>query len=88
MTFVRKDPVERGDLLGRAELRMLQEALKASMEVQTEGLTPVKSNDGENDSYLPTYNKLLEAQGKSAMKALTVMLKIFLRPSTVMVLVF
>ena len=65
-------PSGKMDPLGRAELRMLQEALKASMEVQTEGLTPVKSNDGENDSYLPTYNKLLEAQGKSAMKALNV----------------
>ena len=32
----------------------------------------MKSNDSENDSYLPTYNKLLEAQGKSAMKALNV----------------
>ena len=72
MSFTpRKAPSIR-DPLVRAEERMMQEAIKASLEPDSEVLTPVKTVHGEAQSYLAMYNKILGEQGRSLVSAIDV----------------
>ena len=60
------------DPLSRAEERMVQDALKASLADSSETLSPLKSMPDSESGLLTTYNAVLKEQGRSLLTALDV----------------
>ena len=72
MCFTPKRQPSCRDPLERAEERMLQDALKASLEEKFETLSPLKTLKEGEPALLVTYNTILKAQGRSEITALDV----------------
>ena len=72
MCFTPKRQASCRDPLERAEERMLQDALKASLEEKFETLSPLKTLKEGEPALLVTYNTILKAQGRSEITALDV----------------
>ena len=60
----RRQPTIR-DPLTRAEERMVQDALKASLQDSAEALSPLKSMPDGASGLLTRYNSVLKAQGRT-----------------------
>jgi len=73
MLFTPRRQQSTRDPLERAEQRMVQDALKASLqEVHGNPLSPVKCIPGEEPGFLSTYNRVLKSQGRTEITALDV----------------
>ena len=70
LTFTPKQPASIRNPKARAEERMLQEAIKASLVHESDQLTPVKSDTPAPKTYATVYNPILRAQGRSLLDAL------------------
>ena len=67
----RRQPTIR-DPLTRAEERMMQDALKASLQDSSESLSPLKSMPDGGTGLLTRYNSVLKSQGRTELTALDV----------------
>ena len=70
VTFTPKQAGTKSNPKDRAEQRMLQEAIKASLVAEADSLTPVKSDHPTIRTYADVYNPILRAQGRSLADAL------------------